>query len=326
MININRAEIKRILVITLSNVGDVILTTPVVRTLAKEFPGSRIDVMVGPRAKEVFEKDPRVSKLIIYDKHISIGEKRRLQLKLKKLHYDLIVDIRNTIFPLLIGPKYRTGTIQRFPAEISHSKARHLYRLQSLGISNLSEPAYVHVPEEDEGYAERILKELSLGGDFIVISPGARSHLKRWTVEGFAHVADRLRKECGAEVLFIGQGEDDAIISDVMSRMKQRPHNIAGRTNIRQLAHILKRSKLLITNDSAPLHLGCAVGTKVLAIFGPTDPKKYGPTGEFDAFISKKLFCSPCEKAACGYNYECMTLITPDEVFETARMMLEGYE
>ena len=85
-------------------------------------------------------------------------------------------------------------------------------------------------------------------------------------------------------------------------------------------------AEVLITNDSAPLHLGCAVGTKVLAFFGPTDPAKYGPTGEFDTFINKKLFCSPCESAVCKYNYECMKLISADEAFDAAKMMIEGYE
>ena len=238
--NIDRSEVKRILVITLSNVGDVVLTTPVVRALDKEFPESRIDVMVGPRAKEIFEKDPRVFKLIIYDKHITISQKRRLQLKLKRLHYDLVVDIRNTIFPLLIGPKYRTGTIQRFPTAILHSKVRHLYRLQSLGINNLAEPAYIHIPEEDRQSAEDILNGLSVRGEFVIINPGAKSHLKRWTLDGFAHVADHIRKECRAEIIFIGQGEDAGVVSEIVSRMKHKPHNIVDKTNICQLAHLLK--------------------------------------------------------------------------------------
>ena len=102
---IDKSMVNRILVITLSNVGDVILTTPVIATLKKEFPGSRIDVMVGPRGKAVFEKDPFVFKLIIYDKHMPLIAKRRLQLKLKKLRYDLVVDLRNTVFPLLISPR-----------------------------------------------------------------------------------------------------------------------------------------------------------------------------------------------------------------------------
>ena len=120
--NIDKSQVKRILVITLSNVGDIILTTPVMATLAIEFPAARIDVMVGPRGKEIFDHDRRVFKLIIYDKHTSLAQKRRLQLKLKSLNYDLAVDLRNTIFPLLINPKYRTSTMQRFPAGVMHSK------------------------------------------------------------------------------------------------------------------------------------------------------------------------------------------------------------
>lgn len=324
--NIDRALVKRILVITLSNVGDIILTTPVISVLAKEFPGARIDLMAGPRGREIFEKDPRIFKFIIYDKHISIGQKRRIQLKLKKLRYDLVVDMRNTIFPLLIGPRFRTGTIQHFPATVVHRREHHLYRLQSLGITNLIEPAYIHVPEEDARYAERLLSGLAVGERVIVINPGAKSHLKRWVTDGFAKVADRLAHECGADIIFIGQDEDVPVVSDIISKMKHRAHNIVSKTNIRQLAHILKRSKLIITNDSAPLHLGCAVGAKVLAIFGPTDPHKYGPTGEFDTVIARKLSCSPCEKAECAYSYECMKIITPDEVFEAAKIMLEGYE
>lgn len=323
---IDKSEIKRILVITLSNVGDIILTTPVIRALKKEFPDARLDVMVGPRGKEIFEKDPAVFKLIIYDKHLPISEKRRLQLKLKKLKYDLVVDIRNTVFGLLIGPKYRTATIQKFPSSMVHRKKRHLHRLKSLGLENLDEESYIHIPKEDEEYIAKLLKEEGIGEPLVVISPGSKSHLKRWTVEGFAEISDRLIRECGAHVVLVGAPEDREIADKIIKKMKNKPHDLVGRTNIRQLAALLKRSGILITNDSAPLHLGCAVGTKVLAVFGPTDPKKYGPTGEFDVVIRKKLSCSPCEAAECSRNYECMKLISSDEIFDAARVMLEGYE
>jgi lipopolysaccharide heptosyltransferase II len=323
---IERAKVKRILVITLSNVGDVILTTPVIATLVKEFPGARIDVMVGPRGKEVFEKDPRVFKLIIYDKHLPISGKRRLQLKLKKLQYDLVVDLKNTIFPLLIAPKYRTAAIQNFPAHIVHSMDKHLYRLHALGITEPVRQSYLHITQEDVAFIDRLLKDEGIKEPFVLMNPGAKSHLKRWTPEAFAAVADSLIGECKVDVAFIGLEEDSQIVAGVIQKMKNKCHDIVGKTNLRQLAQLLKRSKLLITNDSAPLHLGCAVGTKVLALFGPTDPKKYGPTGEFDAVMNRKLHCSPCETAKCAYNYECMTSIDPDEVFDTARMMIEGYE
>ncbi len=322
---IDKSQVKRILIITLSNVGDIILTTPVIATLSKEFPHSRIDIMVGPNGKEIFECDPRIFKLIIYDKHMPIVEKRRLQLKLKRLKYDLVVDLKNTVFPLLVGPKFRTATIQRFPRTVTHSAWQHLHRLRSLGIENFDGRAYMHIPKEDEEYISGFLKEEAIGEPIVVVNPGAKSHLKRWTAEGFAEVSDRLIEECGANVIFVGLKEDEEVVRNIIGKMKNDPCNFVNRTNIRQLAGLLKRSKLLITNDSAPLHLGCAVGVKVLALFGPTDPKRYGPTGEFDIFINKELSCAPCEKATCKYSYECMRLILPDTVFNTAKMMLEGY-
>lgn len=324
---IDKAQVKRILVITLSNAGDIILTTPAICALAREFPEARIDVMVGPAGKEIFSRDPRIFKVIIYDKHLPITEKRRLQQKLKKLQYDLVADFRNTLFGLLIGPRYRTATVQRFPKKIIHSMDKHLYRLRSLGIIEAGRKSYIFIPKEDEEYTARLLKECGIDNkSYVVVNPGAKSHLKRWTAEGFAAVCDRLIRECASSVVLIGLKEDRVVIESVMKKMKERPHNLAEKTNIRQLAALLKGAKLLVTNDSAPLHLGCAVGVKVLALFGPTDPRKYGPTGEFDIVMNERLSCAPCERAACKHNYECMKLILPDKVFEAAKMMLEGYE
>jgi ADP-heptose:LPS heptosyltransferase len=323
---IDKAQVKRILVITLSNVGDIMLTTPVIRALAGAFPAARIDVVVGPSGREVFERDPRIFKLMIYDKKASIAEKRRLQLKLKQLKYDLVADLRNTVFGLLIGPKFRTSTIGRFPPAVVHAGRRHLYRLHSLGIETGDARSYIHIPGDDDKYASGLLKELGITDPVVCVNPGAKSHLKRWTAEGFAKVSDRLMEKCRANIVFIGLKEDEETVSNVVKLMKNKPHTIVGRTNLRQLAAFLKMSRLLITNDSAPLHLACAVGTKVLAVFGPTDPRKYGPTGEFDSVVNRKLSCSPCEKAECAHNYECMKLVSPDDVFEAARMMVEGYE
>jgi len=170
-----------------------------------------------------------------------------------------------------------------------------------------------------------LLNEAGPGEKTVVVNPGAKSHLKRWTADGFAKLCDMLIADCAARVILVGIGEDAKVADEIVSKMSRKAVNFVNRTNIRQLASLLKHSDLLITNDSAPLHIGCAVGVKVLAVFGPTDPKKYGPTGEFDTVVNRKLSCSPCEKAACALNYECMRLITPEEVFDSAKMMLEGY-
>ncbi|MCX5680315.1 MAG: glycosyltransferase family 9 protein [Candidatus Omnitrophica bacterium] len=324
--NIEKSQVNRILVITLSNIGDIILTTPVIKALKEEFPQARIDVMVGPDGRGIFERDPAVFKLIIYDKHLPITEKRRLQLKLKKLRYDLVADLRNTVFPMLIGPKFRTSTIQRFPNSLLHSRAKHLYRLKSFGMNVRNPSSYIHIPKEDDEYISALIAKENISGQFVVINPGAKSHIKRWSEEGFATIADRIVSECGMKVIFIGTDNDKEVVAATAIKMKGVYHNFVNKTNIRQLAALIKRSRLLITNDSAPLHLACAVGAKVLAIFGPTNPKKYGPTGELDFVISKKLHCSPCENAQCAYDHECMKLISAEEVFNSAKVMVEGYE
>jgi ADP-heptose:LPS heptosyltransferase len=253
-------------------------------------------------------------------------QKRRLQLKLKKLKYDIVADLRNTVLPILLAPKFRTNPVQAFPKSITHKKQRHLYRLRALGIDNLSEDSYIYVGPEDDAYIDGIIKQGDIRDPIVVINPGAKNHIKRWTVEGFAQLADRLSSESKASIIFAGSGQDSDTVNDITRRMKTKFLDLTNKTNIRQLAALFKRARLVVANDSAPLHLGCAMKTRVLAIFGPTDPKKYGPTGEFDAVISKKLHCSPCESADCQYHHECMKLITADEVYDAAKIMVEGYE
>ena len=103
-----------------------------------------------------------------------------------------------------------------------------------------------------------------------------------------------------------------------------KPFNFAGLTSIPQLAQMLKMSRAVLALDSAPMHAAGAVGANIVSIFGPTDPRKYGPLGINDRVIRKELACSPCETAQCKYNHECMELISADEVFVAVKETLEN--
>jgi len=319
---IDKTKVSRVLVITLSNLGDCILTTPVVKTLALNFPEARIDVMAGPNGKEVFEKDPSISKVIVYDKHASVMEKRRLSSKLRHLKYDLVVDLRNTIFGLLLGPRYRTSPIQMVPKEATHRVDAHLWKLKSIGIEPLYHNTYICIPEEDQVCAAKLLEAEGAGKDFIVVAPGARSRPKRWPEEAFAQLCDRVISEERIAVVFVGQGDESDVAVKISGMMKSRPFNLVNKTSFRELAAVVKKARLVVTNDSAPLHLACAMGTKTIALFGPTDPAKYGPTGIYDVVIRKEIACAPCEAAVCRANYECMRTITADEVFRAVSALL----
>lgn len=319
---IDKRGVKRILLITLTNIGDIILTTPVINALNREFPEARLDVMVGPLGKDIFIHHPRVFKVIIYNKQVPFQEKRRLIRKLRNIRYDLVVDLKNTLFPMLIGPRYRTSPIQAAPKEVVHKKEFHLWKLKSIGIEVSDEPYSLHVNKKDQDYIDALLEKVSNKEKLVAVSPTSKSLIKRWKKDGFLQLCERIMEELGVSIVMVGDHSDSNFIDEIIGRMRKKPYNFAGVTTIPQLTHLLRRSRLLITNDSAPMHVGCAAGTSVLAIFGPTDPRKYGPRGKRDRVIRRELHCSPCEAAQCKFKHECMESISVDEIYGVAKQML----
>lgn len=321
---IDKNKIRRILLITLTNIGDIILSTPVVTALDRAFPKARLDVMAGPLGRDIFIHHPRVFKVIIYNKYLPLQDKRRLIQKLRSMKYDLVVDLRNTLFPILIGSKYRTSPIQTPPKDIIHKKEFHLWKLKSLGMEVSDMPFSIYISKKDRDYVDALLEEIPNKDNLITVSPTSKSLIKRWKKSGFVQICDRLTEELEIPIVMVGDQSDRDIIDEIINEMKYKPYNFSGMTTIPQLAHLIRRSKLLITNDSAPMHVGSAVGANVLAIFGPTDPRKYGPRGKYDKIIRKTLPCSPCEAAQCKFKHECMKLISADEVYEAAKAILKN--
>ncbi len=322
MSKIDKSTVKRILVITLSNVGDIILTTPVVEALLREFPRARLDVMVGPRGREVFRHHKRLNNLIIYDKKAPFPEKFKLFLGLRSTGYNLVVDLRHTILPFVLGAKYKTNPFQKIPKEAMHRKDVHLSRIKDLGIDTSNSDFHIPITEADKRYIDNLLGVLK-GKPFIVAAPGAKSHVKRWPLKHFAKLCDILKSDLDCEVVLIGDESDRVVIERILFYMKTEPINLIEKTNIRELAYLIKKSRLLITNDSAPLHVGSAVGARILVFFGPTDEKKYGPlTKAGNKVLRKNITCSPCEVAQCvnkENRYECLKTISVEEALQAVK-------
>jgi ADP-heptose:LPS heptosyltransferase len=321
---IKKSRVNRILVITLSNVGDVILTTPVTEALINEFPEAKLDVMVGPNGKNVFQGYGKIRDVIVYDKKSSPREKFGLFIYLLKRKYDLVVDLRNTLFPFILGARYRTNPFRHRERVISHKTEEHLSLLRDLGISTEGAPFYIHITESDEKAAQGLLRPIK-GKPFCVMSPGAKSHVKRWPLKNYARLADKIKKELGLEVVLVGDQYDRIVIERILHLMKTRPLNLIEKTSIPELAYIIKRARFLVTNDSAPLHIGGSVNSKILAFFGPTDHAKYGPlTKEKSVLLRKDLKCSPCKVPQCintGSKYECLKTITVDQAFSSLKQL-----
>jgi heptosyltransferase II len=321
----HKEKVKRILFITLSNIGDIILTTPALSILRREFPDAGIDVLSGPNGEEIFSNHPFVAKFILYDKFSKLQSKKYLIRALRKNRYDLIIDLRNSLFPFLIGSRYRTAVVYPFSRDnrAVHKKEEHLFKLKELGLDIDGAQFAFYIDSIDEAFVKDLLANSGIKKDFVVVSPGAKSHIKRWTKEGFGFVCDRIIDELNCDVIMAGDRKDKEIIFGINSIMKNKKAiDLSSKLNLRQLGALIERSRLLITNDSAPMHIGHAVGAKVLAIFGPTDPEKYGPRGKYDVVIKEALTCSPCEVAQCKKNHECMNLIDPSRVFQTVKDMV----
>ena len=158
---------------------------------------------------------------------------------------------------------------------------------------------------------------------FVAVNPVAFWETKLWKDEKFAELADRIRQELGIDVVLTG-GEAGPL-ERIRGRMRTKAVNLGGRTTLRELACLYRQAALLVTTDSGPMHLAAAMGTPVVALFGPTDPTRTGPYGPGHRVIRRALSCAPCLRKRCD-DPRCMTEISVEEVFEAVREVLAERE
>lgn len=317
-----KKDIRKILIITLSNIGDCILTLPAMDILRRDFPAAQFIVLAGPKAAEIFQGDSQVN-LVIYDKYSSIKEKIGLTFSLRKERFDLLIDFRNTAFPVLLRAKSKTSPFTKIPQDILHKKEQHLWRLKSAyDFAGPASPDSLFIRQEDRDYIELALGRQATDQRLAVASPGAANEWKRWTKEGFAKVCDWLMDEFKMRLVLVGDTNDRIISQVVSSLMRNKPLDLCGKTSLKQLAALLQRADLIISCDSAVMHMASYFNRPTIAVFGPSDPLKYGPWSQKRFVLQGKVECSPCEKSGCSENHECMEAIKPEQVI---KVILENF-
>jgi 3-deoxy-D-manno-octulosonic-acid transferase/heptosyltransferase-1 len=165
-------------------------------------------------------------------------------------------------------------------------------------------------------------KKVDTQAGFVAVSPVAYWETKLWDEAKFAAVCDGIVKELGLPVVFTGESPEGPI-ERIRSLMEAPSASVAGVTSLRELAALYKQASVLLTTDSGPMHLAAAVGTPVVALFGPTSPERTGPYGEGHAVIRSGLACSPCFRKVCE-TLECMKTISVDEVFRAVKDRAEN--
>jgi ADP-heptose:LPS heptosyltransferase len=275
-----------------------------------------------------------------------LREYLRLLIRLKQERIEIAIDFRGDFrillwFSWLAGARQRVGFthlggefLLTNPCE--YDPRKHFVDLNLDLLRSLNVPVerqsvrYVFLTSaKDQQDVEPILAQAGICGQerLIAIHPSTVPHwtLKRWTLEGFATVAGRLIAENGVTVIFTGGVHDEAYIHKITSQMRVSAVTLAGKTSLAQLAEVLRRCDMLITNDTGPMHLALAVDTPVVAIFGPTVPEKSGPYGQAVPYrvLTYPVPCRrPCFVMECPYQHACMRQITPDQVFQACQELL----
>ena len=297
---------KNILVVTLSNIGDVILTTPVIASLRSRFPAAHLTVVVGPKAAGILEGSSQIDRLLIYDKRAGWAHRFRLVRQLREKSYDWAVDLRNSGLPFFVRAN-RRSSVFRFH-RTRRARDRHLEILQWMKLSDDFPSAFdFHSKEDEDALSEKLRKkDRPLSSPWIVMAPGAGSKAKRWRIEGFCEVADRVLETSSFYIAVVGDSSEKLLGAKLAEIDSNRVLNLTGEISLRELAALVARAKLILSNDSAVMHLGYELNRPVVALFGPTDHEKYGRENKM-----WKIVRDPA-----------MERISPEKVFETCSELL----
>ena len=305
----------KILVITLSNIGDAVLTTGVIEALKAKFPKANLDLVVGGRAKDVFSHDNRIDKIYLYKKNIPLLNKFKFFLRLRSNKYDLVVDLKNIFAAYLISLR---------PLKSSHIKV-HVYLKHSMALRRFFTKAELKdfKPKVLWASEDMVAVESFMLRDYIVVSAIAKSLTKSWPLEYFRElIAMFLKDYPDLDVVLTGSGEEESVLESLV--IDSRVKNLSNKTTIPQLAYLIKGAEVVITNDSASLHLASSVNTPTVAIFGPTSSDKYGPLSDSSVILKRSYLCSPCERAQCLFSDKrCLSSIKPEYVLKILKGVLD---
>ncbi len=322
-------------------IGDAVMATPALTAIRDFFPTAQITVVANPLVAELFTSHPSCNRVIRFDKYkanAGIPGFWKFCLTLRRERFDAAFLLQNAfeaaIMAVLAGVPCRAGyrtdgrgvlLTAGVPAVDKKHGLHHVdYYLQMLGHLGITggdeRLSLALTPEEQAGAAHRLGS-----GKWVAVNPGASyGAAKRWIPERFAAVADGLVEEFGARVVLTGGPGEMEIGKDIEKAMRNAPLNLIGRTSVRELMATLAHCRLVVTNDSGPMHIAAAFGVPIVAVFGPTDHTTTSPRADSCRIVRVPADCAPCMLRECPIDHRCMTGVTAEMVLAAARELWEG--
>jgi len=321
----------RLLVVKLSSLGDILHALPAVDNLRRELEAD-VHWVTQPEYVDLVSRFEGVSRVVAFPRRGFARQAGRFIRELRAADYDLAVDFQGLIKSAVatrlararrrIGPSFcREGTRLLYP-EIAGRPDRRRHAVEQA----LDTVRYLGLPLRPPVFPIRFERIVPPGPrPRLAICPMSRWASKNWPADRFIEVAKRLHKELGASVHLVGGTGDAAVCEAMRLEIGAGAVNLAGKTSLPELAGLLASMDLLLSNDSGPIHVAAAVGTPVLAVFGPTDATRTGPYGERHRVLSGFCACRPCYRRVCVRHPSCMDTIAVDAVEAAAIEMLQQF-
>lgn len=323
-------RVKKVAVIGLSCLGDMLLASAALWNLRRFLPKAYFVLWVGPGAVAAVEGDPIWDEIRLYDKAERYkGLKGRIRLirELREGKFDLIVDLRSTLVPLFSGCIYNPlwGLREFFLPKKIHEAERNLYAVSTLGVPIYSRQLRFHVKEEDKKRALEVLSKMLEGKKFVMMNPGSRNPKKRLPPRLCIEVGERLIENENAVIGVIGYSEEEERDAKVVLKaLAPNVLDLSGPLSLSVVGAFMEKASLFITGDTAAMHLASAVGAPTVAVFGPSKPHRYGPWGNPHRVVLVPLPCAPCDDKGCvkGEDFRCLELVKRDVVYEACLELL----
>ena len=321
-------------------VGDCVLSMPAIKAVRSHFPDAEVTLLVRPWVAGLFRSASFIDNVWGKPKAKGIGEWIRTAREIRRKRFDLAVLLPNSFeaaltvwaggIPERVG--YRTDgrslllTRSVRPSPARQHQCSYYLRLVAEAFGPSAEPELrIKASTDETTDARRLLELEGIGAarSFLVVNPGAAfGGAKRWREDRFAEVADRLADELDLSVAIIGSESERTIGERVRDRMKSGAALLSGLTSLETLVGILAEASLMVTNDSGPMHIGAALGTPTVAVFGSTDAEVTSPVGPNTSVVRHAVDCSPCMLRECPIDHRCMDAVTVSEVCSSAMALV----
>ena len=336
----------KILVIRFSSLGDIILLSCIFREIKKQFSDANIVFMTSREFEDIYKKNPHIAKIYAFDRKDGVGELFRARRYLKQQKFDLVIDAHRSLRSYLVcfqNTKKKTvvnkRTVSRYlqiywknkPKEIVNQRDAYLQWLKKYNkkeeINNKTE---FFLNPKDQSEVRNFFYSYYLdSAKLIVIAMGAKYFNKCWPAVYWHGLVEKMKKE-KLQVVLIGSANDKKTVPNYSKVAAKCSLDLTGKLSLQESAALLAKAKLLVCSDSAPLHLAEAVGTPVVAIFGPTTAGfGFAPFLANSHLLEVELACKPCsahgaKKCINKLEKECMKLVRVEDVWNAVDNILNN--